>query len=93
MAPPSSFVPHPPPANFTGTIHFPGAYAYFQDPAGDWALLQMDSPFSGVLNFTMAAQTAARLSNSYAENDPVTFHGVLVSLSYNGSPLQVFFLC
>lgn len=88
-----SFTPHPVAKSYDGTINFRGAYAYLQDDAGDWALLQMDQPFSGVLNFTVAAHTAARLDNSYQENDPVQFHGVMVTVTYNQQPVQTLFLC
>jgi hypothetical protein len=93
MALPEDLLPHAAPADATGTIHFRDAYSYLQDGDASWALLQMDSPFSGVLNFTMAAQTANRLENSYDEGDPATLHGVMTSLTYNNAPLRVLFLC
>jgi hypothetical protein len=94
MAIPAVIKPHPDPNDFSGIIHFRGAYAYYQDAAqAIWALLQFDSPFSGDLNFTMAAQTAQRLASSYSDNDPIKLHGVLVNLTYDGgAPLAVLFL-
>lgn len=93
MALPDDLLPHAAPANISGTIHFRNGYSYLQDSADSWALMQLDSPFSGVLNFTMAAQTAIRLANSHDDGDPVTQHGIVTLLTYNNGPLRVLFLC
>jgi hypothetical protein len=90
---PDSITPHPPSTQFSGTIHFRGQYAYLQNLAQTtWSLLQFDSPFSGSLNFTAAAQTAVRLGNSFNENDPISLSGVMLNMASNGSPLSVLFV-
>jgi hypothetical protein len=90
---PDDLTPHPPSSQFSGTIHFRGEYAYLQNLAQDsWSLLQFDSPFSGALNFTSAAQTAARLGNSYNENDPIRLSGVILNTVSDGAPLSVLFV-
>jgi hypothetical protein len=80
-------------AEFSGSIHFRGNYAYFQN--GDktiWAMLQSDSPYSGNLDLTKAAQTAQQLSYQYKENFPIQVHGVLVSQPKDSDPTAVLFL-
>ncbi len=90
---PDSISLHPASAQFNGTIHFRGLYSYIQSPSqSSWSLLQFDMPFTGNLNFTIAAQTASRLKNSFNENDPISSTGVMMNVSSNGMALSVLFV-
>jgi hypothetical protein len=85
---------HSAPGQFTGTIHFHGEFAYLQEPDyPDWNLLQFDSPFTGVVDTTIAATTASKLRSSYKESDRATFHGVLVDESFGAVGFCVLFVC
>ena len=88
--------PHSAPGQFAGTIHFRGECAYLEEPGQpghcDWNLLQFDSPFTGVVNQTVAAMTASKLRNSYKESDQVVFHGVLVDESFGVVGFCVLFI-
>jgi hypothetical protein len=85
---------HSPPNQHAGTIHFHGQWAYLEDlRKSDWSLLQFDSPFSGVVNPTVAATTASTLHSSYNEGDQVIFHGVLSDQSFGVVAFSVLFVC
>jgi hypothetical protein len=94
MPSPASQRTHSAPGQYAGTIHFRRQCAYLQ-PMGqtDWSLLQFDSPFSGVLDPTVAEATASRLLSSYSESDQAIFHGVLSDQSFDVVPFSVLFLC
>jgi len=80
-------------ADYSGTIHFRGKYAYFQsDDKTIWALLQSDSPYSGILDLTKAEQTGQQLANSYKEGFPIQVHGILVIQPKDSDPPAVLFL-
>jgi hypothetical protein len=82
------------PRQYAGTIHFRRQCAYLENTGHtDWSLLQFDSPFSGVLDPTVAEATASRLQNSYRESDRATFNGVLSDQSFGVVPFSVLFLC
>jgi hypothetical protein len=85
---------HSAPNQFAGTIHFRGQRAYLENmDKSDWSLLQFDSPFSGVVNPTVAATTASSLQSSYNEGDQVIFHGVLSDQSFGAVAFTVLFVC
>ena len=85
---------HSAPAQFTGTIHFRGQWAYLEKMGqSDWSLLQFDSPYTGVVDPTAAATTASKLRSSYNESDQASFHGVLSDQSFDVVSLYVLFLC
>jgi hypothetical protein len=85
---------HSAPNQYAGTIHFRGHSAYLENmDKSDWILLQFDSPFSGVVNPTVAATTASRLQSSYNEGDQVIFHGVLSDQSFGVVAFSVLFVC
>ncbi len=85
---------HSAPAQFTGTIHFRGQWAYLEDTHhSDWSLLQFDSPYTGVVDPAVAAATASKLRSSHNESDQVSFHGVLSDQSFDVVSLYVLFLC
>jgi hypothetical protein len=82
------------PGQYGGTIHFRGQWAYLENmDQSDWSLLQFDSPFTGVVDPTVAATTASRLRSSYNEGDQVSFHGVLNDQSFDVVSLYVLFVC
>ena len=85
---------HSAPAQYAGTIHFRGQLAYLENMGqSDWSLLQFDSPFTGVVDPTVAATTASKLRSSYNESDQVSFHGVLSDQSFDVVSLYVLFVC
>jgi hypothetical protein len=85
---------HSAPGQYTGTIHFRGQWAYLEDMHhSDWSLLQFDSPFTGVVDPTVAATTASKLRSSYNDSDQVSFHGVLSDQSFDVVSLYVLFVC
>lgn len=94
MANPVIERPHSDPGQFAGTIHFRGEFAYLEDTGChcDWNLLQFDSPFTGVVNQTVAATTASKLRSSYKESDQAVFHGVLVDESFGVVGFCVLFI-
>jgi hypothetical protein len=56
---------HSAPARYAGTIHFRGQCAYLENMGhADWSLIQFDSPFTGVVDPTVAATTASQLRTS-----------------------------
>ena len=85
---------HSAPNEYAGTIHFSGRWAYLENKRkSDWSLLQFDSPFTGVVNPTVAATTACRLQSSYNEGDQAVFHGVLSDQSFGAVGFSVLFVC
>ena len=85
---------HSAPGQYTGKIHFRGQCAYLENmDQSDWSLLQFDSPFTGVVNPTVAATTACRLQSSYNEGDQAVFHGVLSDQSFDVVSFYVLFVC
>ena len=94
MANPDVLGRHSAPNQHAGTIHFRGHCAYLENiRKSDWSLLQFDSPFTGVVNPTVAATTASSLQSSYKEGDQVTFHGVLSDQSFGAVAFTVLFVC
>ena len=94
MANPVARGTHSPPGQYTGTIHFRGQCAYLEKKGlSDWSLLQFDSPFTGVVDPTVAATTASKLRSSCNECDEVSFHGVLSDQSFDVVSLYVLFVC
>lgn len=94
MANPGVLNRHSEPNEYTGTIHFRGQFVYLENNRNsDWSLLQFDSPFTGVVNSTIAATTASRLQSSYQEGDQVTLHGVLSDQSFGVVAFSVLFIC
>jgi hypothetical protein len=98
MANPDVLGRHSAPTQYAGTIHFRGQWAYLENMRknmrkSDCSLLQFDSPFTGVVNPTVAATTAARLQSSYHEGDQVIFHGVLSDQSFGVVAFSVLFVC
>jgi hypothetical protein len=94
MANPDVVGRHSAPTQYAGTIHFRGHSAYLENmDKSDWFLLQFDSPFSGVVDPTVGATTAARLQSSYNEGDQVIFHGVLSDQSFGVVAFSVLFVC
>jgi hypothetical protein len=94
MANPDVLARHSAPNQHTGTIHFRGQCAYLENMRkSDWSLLQFDSPFTGVVNPSVAATTASRLQSSYNEGDEVIFHGVLSDQSFGVVAFSVLFVC
>jgi hypothetical protein len=94
MSNPNVLGRHSAPNQHTGTIHFRGHCAYLENMRkSDWCLLQFDSPFTGVVNPTVAATTASRLQSSYSEGDEVIFHGVLSDQSFGVVSFSVLFVC
>jgi hypothetical protein len=86
--------PHSAPSQYAGKIHFREQWAYLENRGqADWSLLQFDSPFTGVVDPTVAATTASRLQSSYNESDQVIFHGVLSDQSFGVVPFTVLFVC
>jgi len=82
------------PRQYAGTIHFRGQWAYLENmDQCDWSLLQFDSPFTGVVDPTVAATTASKLRSSCNESDQVSFHGVLSDQSFDVVSLYVLFVC
>jgi len=82
-----------PASQYAGTIHFRGQWAYLENMGkSDWSLLQFDSPFTGVINPTVAATTASRLQSSYNEGDQVILHGVLSDRSFGVVAFFVLFV-
>ena len=93
-------MPNPPawgsiaPSKFAGTIHFRGDWAYLENADhSDWSLLQFDSPFTGVMDPAVAANTASKLRSSCKECDEVSFHGVLSDQTFGAVPFCVLFVC
>jgi len=85
---------HSAPGQFAGTIHFRGEFAYLENmDHSDWSVLQFDSPFTGVVDPTVAATTASKLRSSYNESDQVTFHGILSDQSFGVVAFCVLFVC
>ena len=85
---------HSAPSQYAGTIHFRGQCAYLENMGqSEWSLLQFDSPFTGVVDPTVAATTASKLRSSCNENDQVRFHGVLSDQSFDVVSLYVLFVC
>ena len=85
---------HSAPGQHAGTIHFRGQFAYLEDTDhSDWNLLQFDSPFTGVVDPTVAATTASKLRSSYNESDQVIFRGILVDESFGVVAFCVLFVC
>lgn len=82
------------PGQFEGTIHFSGQRAYLRNMGkSDCCLLQFDSPFTGVVDPTVAATTASQLRSSCSESDHVSFHGVLSDHSFDVVSFHVLFVC
>ena len=82
------------PGQYAGTIHFRGQLAYLENTQqSDWSLLQFDSPFTGVVDPTVAATTASKLRSSCNESDQVSFHGILSDQSFDVVSLYVLFVC
>lgn len=82
------------PSQYAGTIHFRGELAYLENTGqSDWTLLQFDSPFTGVVDASIAESTASRLRSSYSESDPISFHGILSDQSFGAYPFCVLFVC
>jgi len=82
------------PGQYAGTIHFRGEFAYLENiDHSDWSVLQFDTPFTGVVDPTVAAMTASKLRSSYNESDQVTFHGVLSDQSFGVVAFCVLFVC
>jgi hypothetical protein len=82
------------PSEYAGTIHFRGPLVYLESPnQADWSLLQFDSPFTGVVDPTVAATTASKLRSSCNECDQMSFHGVLSDQSFDVVSLYVLFVC
>jgi hypothetical protein len=82
------------PGQYTGRIHFRGQCAYLENmDQSDWILLQFDSPFTGVVDPTVAATTASKLRSSCNESDQVSFHGVLSDQSFDVVSFYVLFVC
>ena len=83
------------PGQYAGTIHFRGQLAYLESEQhqSDWSLLQFDSPFTGIVDRTVAATTASTLRSSYNESDHVSFHGVLNDQSFDVVSFYVLFVC
>jgi hypothetical protein len=85
---------HSAPGEYAGTIHFRGQWAYLEKKGlSDWSLLQFDSPFTGVVDPTVAATTASKLRCSCNDCDQVSFHGVLSDQSFDVVSLYVLFVC
>jgi hypothetical protein len=85
---------HSAPQQFAGTLHFRGQWAYLENmDQCDWSLLQFDSPFTGVVDPTVAATTASKLRSSCNESDQVSFHGILSDQSFDVVSLYVLFVC
>ena len=85
---------HSAPNQYAGTIHFRGHSAYLENmDKSDWILLQFDSPFTGIVDRTVAVTTASKLRSSYNEGDQVSFHGVLSDQSFDVVSLYVLFVC
>jgi hypothetical protein len=85
---------HSVPGEYEGTIHFRGQWAYLEKKGlSDWSLLQFDSPFTGVVDPTVAATTASKLRCSCNDCDQVSFHGVLSDQSFDVVSLYVLFVC
>lgn len=85
---------HSAPSDFAGPIHFRGQFAYLEDVAhADWTLLQFDSPFTGVVDTSLAVTTASKLRSSYNESEQVTIHGVLSDQSFGAVGFCVLFIC
>jgi hypothetical protein len=94
MVNPDALRRHSAPNQHAGTIRFRGEWAYLENMSkSDWSLLQFDSPFTGVVNHTVAATTAVRLQSSYNEGDQVIFHGVLSDQSFGAVAFTVLFVC
>jgi hypothetical protein len=82
------------PGQYAGKIHFRGQCAYLENMGqSDWSLLQFDSPFTGVVDSTLAASTASKLRSSCNENDQVSFHGILSDQSFDVVSFYVLFVC
>jgi hypothetical protein len=82
------------PGQYTGRIHFRGQCAYLENmDQSDWILLQFDSPFTGVVDPTVAAATASKLRSSCNESDQMSFHGVLSDQSFDVVSFYVLFVC
>jgi hypothetical protein len=82
------------PGQYAGTIHFRGQCAYLENmDQPDWSLIQFDSPFTGVVDPTVAATTASKLRSSYNESDQVVLHGVLSDQSFDVVSFYVLFVC
>ena len=84
---------HPLPAQMNGTVQYHNGYAFLMSPTNQWVLLQFDSPFTGVLDLTRAAQTATILMKTYPPNTVATFNGILMMHSVNGQNRAVLHLC
>jgi hypothetical protein len=84
---------HPQPAQMSGTVQYHNGYAFLLTPNNQYVLLQFDSPFTGVLDLTRAAQTATVLMKSYPPNSPATFNGILMMHNVNGQNRPVLHLC
>jgi len=94
MANPVAGGRHSAPSQYAGTIHFRGQCAYLENMGqSEWSLLQFDSPFTGVVDPTVAATTASKLRSSCNENDPVSFHGVFSDQSFDVVSFYVLFVC
>jgi hypothetical protein len=84
---------HPLPAQMNGTVQYQHGYAFLMSQTNQWVLLQFDSPFTGVLDLTRAAQTATILMKTYPPNTVATFNGILMMHSVNGQNRAVLHLC
>jgi hypothetical protein len=94
MANPGVRGTHSAPGQYAGTIHFCGQCAYLESKGqSDWSLLQLDSPFTGIVDPTVAATTASTLRSSCNESDQVSFHGVLSDQSFDVVSFYVLFVC
>lgn len=80
---------HPAPQSYTGTVHYQLGYALFDIPGrSNMVLLMFDSPFTGIWDFSKAAQTSQYMQQHYPENATATLHGIILDHLINGQPRQ-----
>jgi len=83
----------PEPEDFNGIFHFPGTYAYLeQGGVVDFALLQIDDPFTGVFERQAAIDTCTLLSGRHMEGDRAQLSGKLGVGNVDGERQQILFM-
>jgi hypothetical protein len=83
----------PTPQSFTGVFRFPGTYAFLEKyNIPDYALLQVDDPYTGKFDELAAENTCQNLQQRHQDGDPATLSGKIVTVSVNGRQTPVLFL-
>ena len=83
----------PAPENFGGIFHFPGTYAYLeQNGVVDFALLQINDPFTGMFDKQAAIDTCSLLSGRHMEGDEAQLSGKLGMGNVDGEERQILFM-